>query len=122
MKVWGWLVLAITCEVIGTSSLKATEGFTRLWPSVLTIASYGGAFYFLSLTLKEIPIGVAYAVWSGFGTVLITLVGWLFFKQHINLPAAVGIGLIVVGVVILNVWGTPHAAAEEADESALVQP
>ena len=102
MNAWLTLALAIVAEVIGTSALKASEGFSRLWPSVVVVAGYGVAFYFLSLTLKQIPVGIAYAVWSGAGTVLITVIGVLAFRQKIDLAGVVGIALIVTGVLVLN--------------------
>jgi len=104
MKDWGLLVLAIIAEVIGTSALKASEGFTRLWPSLTVAGGYAAAFYFLSLTLKTIPVGIAYAIWSGVGVVLITLFAWLIYGQRLDLPGVLGIGLIVAGVVVLNLF------------------
>ncbi|MAK54557.1 MAG: QacE family quaternary ammonium compound efflux SMR transporter [Pusillimonas sp.] len=106
MTGWGYVYLgiAIVAEVIGTSALKASDQFTRLWPSVVTVVGYGIAFYFLSLTLKTIPTGIAYAVWSGVGIVLISLVGWWFFRQALDLPAVIGMGLIVAGVIVINVF------------------
>lgn len=97
-----YLAIAIVCEVIGTSALKATEGFTRLGPSLVVVVGYALAFYFLSLTLKTVPVGVAYAIWSGVGVALITLIGWLVFKQRLDLPAILGILLIVAGVVVIQ--------------------
>jgi small multidrug resistance pump len=97
-----YLVLAIVAEVIGTSALKAAEGFTRPWPSLAVVVGYGVAFYFLSLALKTIPVGIAYAVWSGMGVVLITLIGWWVFKQTLDAAAMLGIGLIVAGVVVIQ--------------------
>jgi small multidrug resistance pump len=102
MNAWVTLALAIVAEVIGTSALKASEGFSRLLPSMVVVAGYGVAFYFLSLTLKQIPVGIAYAVWSGAGTVLITVIGVLAFRQKIDLAGMVGIALIVAGVLVLN--------------------
>lgn len=99
-----YLGLAIIAEVIGTSALKASDGFSRLGPSVLVVLGYGAAFYFLSLTLREIPVGVAYAIWSGVGVTLITVIGWLVFEQRLDLPALIGIGLIVAGVVVINAF------------------
>lgn len=90
--------------MVATSSLKSSDGFTRLWPSVAVVVGYGIAFYFLALTLRVIPMGVVYAVWSGIGIVLITLVGWLLFNQKLDLPAFLGIGLIAAGVVVMNVF------------------
>lgn len=104
MNTWTLLVVAIFAEVVGTSALKASEGFTRLWPSIIVVAGYGAAFYFLSRTLNDLPVGIAYAVWSGMGVALITLIGWLVFKQALDLPALIGILLIVAGVVVLNVF------------------
>jgi small multidrug resistance pump len=99
---WLYLVVAIILEVIATSALKASDGFTRLLPSLVVVVGYAAAFYLLSLTLRTMPVGVVYAVWSGVGVVLITLVGWLWFKQALDLPAFIGIGLISSGVVVLN--------------------
>lgn len=106
---WLYLAVAILCEVVATSALKASEGFTRLMPSLLVVAGYGLAFYFLSLTLRSIPVGVAYAVWSGAGVVLITAVGWMFFGQKLDAAAFAGIGLIAGGVVVLNVFSKSAA-------------
>ncbi len=99
---WLYLGIAIVCEVIATSSLKASEGFTRLWPSVIVVAGYAAAFYCLSLTLRTIPVGVAYAVWSGVGIILVTLAGWYLYDQQLDTPALIGIALIAAGVVVLN--------------------
>lgn len=106
MHHWVFLSIAIVSEVVGTSALKATQGFTRLWPSLIVIVGYTTAFYFLSLTLKTIPVGVAYAIWSGVGIALITLIAWLFFGQKLDAAAMIGILLIVAGVVVLNVFST----------------
>ncbi|RJP43895.1 MAG: QacE family quaternary ammonium compound efflux SMR transporter [Desulfobacteraceae bacterium] len=110
MKHWLFLSVAILAEVMGTSALKASDGFTRLWPSILVICCYGVAFYFLSLTLRAIPVGVAYAVWAGVGIVLITMAGWLFFDQRLDFPAILGITLIVAGIVVMNAFSkvVPH--------------
>jgi small multidrug resistance pump len=99
---WLYLGIAIVCEVVATSSLKASEGFTRLWPSVIVVVGYAAAFYCLSLTLRTIPVGVAYAVWSGVGIILVTLAGWYFYDQQLDTPALIGIALIAAGVVVLN--------------------
>ncbi|HNQ30344.1 MAG: multidrug efflux protein [Methanoregulaceae archaeon PtaB.Bin056] len=98
------LVLAIICEVIATSTLKATSGFTRLLPTIAVIAGYLSSFYLLSLVLKEIPIGITYAIWSGVGIVLITLVGYAVYRQALDLPAIAGIALILAGVLVINLW------------------
>lgn len=99
-----YLTIAIVSEVIGTSALKASEGFTRLVPTIIVGVGYISAFYFLSLTLRTIPVGVAYAIWSGAGVALITAIAWIFFGQKLDAPAIVGLILIVAGVVILNVF------------------
>jgi small multidrug resistance pump len=103
-QLWWYLALAIVAEVIATSALKSADGFTRLGPAMIVIAGYGVAFYFLSLALRGIPVGIAYAVWSGVGIVLISLIGWLLHGQTLDLAAGIGIGLIVAGVVVLNVF------------------
>jgi small multidrug resistance pump len=99
-----YLAIAIIAEVIGTSALKAAEGFTRPLPSIIVVIGYGVAFYFLSLTLQSIPVGIAYAIWSGVGVALITLIGWWVFKQRLDAPALVGIALIIAGVVVIQVF------------------
>lgn len=109
MQQWIFLSVAIVSEVIATSALKASEGFTRLWPSLIVAAGYIAAFYFLSLTLKTIPIGVAYAVWSGAGIALIAVIAWVFFGQTLDIPAILGLSLIVAGVIILNVFSKTAA-------------
>ena len=106
MKNWAFLFLAIVSETIATSTLKSSEGFSRLWPSVITVVGYVAAFYFLSLTLRTIPVGIAYAIWSGVGVVLITLVGWFIFGQKLDAPALIGMGLIVCGVLMMNLFST----------------
>ena len=110
LNAWLLLALAIVAEVVGTSALKASEGFTRLWPSVMVVAGYGVAFYCLSLVLKSIPVGITYAVWSGLGIVLISLIGWRVFGQALDPPAMIGIGLIIAGVVVINLFSKsmPH--------------
>jgi small multidrug resistance pump len=97
-------MVAIAAEVAGTSALKATEGFTKLVPSIVVVVGYGASFYFLSLTLRSIPIGVSYAVWSGVGLVLISAVGYVVYRQTLDIPALIGIGLIGLGVVVINVF------------------
>ena len=97
-----FLFIAIVSEVIATSALKASAEFTRLVPSLIVIAGYAMAFYFLTLTLRTIPVGVAYAMWSGIGVVLISVAAWVLFKQTLDLPAIIGIGLITAGVIVLN--------------------
>ena len=101
---WLTLAIAIIAEVIGTSALRASEGFTKVVPSILVVAGYSVAFYFLSLTLKSIPVGIAYAIWSGVGTVLITIVGVVVFNQRLDVPAIVGLSLILIGVLVINLY------------------
>jgi small multidrug resistance pump len=108
MTAWIFLILAIISEVIGSTGLKASKGFTVFVPSVLVILGYGSAFYLLSLTLKTIPLNTAYAVWSGLGTALIAVVGWIFLSEPMNLVKAGGIALIIAGVVVLNLVGGAH--------------
>ena len=104
MNNWVYLGLAIFSEVIATASLKSTEGFTRLVPSIVVLVGYSAAFYFLSLTLDTIPIGVAYAVWSGVGVATITLVSFVLYDQKIDAAGLIGIGLIVAGVIVLRLF------------------
>ena len=99
---WLYLGIAIVAEVIATSALKSADGFTRLVPSLVVLVGYVTAFYFLSLTLKTIPVGLAYAIWSGVGIVLIALIGWLVLEQALDIPALIGIGLIIAGVIVIN--------------------
>lgn len=104
-----WLAIAIVAEVIGTSALRASAGFTRLWPSLVVVGGYGLAFYCLSLTLKTMPVGIVYAIWSGVGIVLITLAAIVFYRQMPDLPAVAGLALIVAGVVVLNLFSRMQA-------------
>ena len=100
---WWFLVLAIVCEVVATTALKAVHGPSR-WPALITvIAGYGLAFWFLALSLRQIPLGVAYAVWSGVGIVLVSLLGWLVWRQRLDAAALIGIGLILAGVLVIRV-------------------
>ena len=99
-----YLAIAILAEVAATSALKASEEFTRLVPSLVVVVGYGVAFYFLTLVLRSIPVGVTYAIWAGVGIVLVALVGAVLYKQVPDIPAMIGIGLIVAGVVVINVF------------------
>ncbi len=101
---WFMLFVAIVAEVIATSTLKSTEGFTRLWPSAIVVVCYETAFILLSLTLKKIPVGIVYAVWSGVGVALITLVAWYFLGQTLDVAGVAGVALIVGGVVVINAF------------------
>lgn len=98
------LLLAIAAEVVATSALKASENFTRPLPSILVVAGYGVAFSCLSMTLRTLPLGVAYAIWSGVGTALVAVVGWLLYRQHLDLPAILGIALIIAGTLVINLF------------------
>ena len=104
MKYWLYLAIAIISEITATSSLKASEGFTKLLPSMAVVIGYGLSFYFLSLTLKVIPIGITYAIWAGLGIVLLAIVGWVFYGQKLDTAAIVGIGFILAGVLIMNLF------------------
>lgn len=99
-----YLAIAIIAEVAATSALKASEEFTRLVPSIIVVVGYGIAFYFLTLILKVMPIGITYAIWSGLGIVLVAVVGFFLYKQTPDIPAIIGMGLIILGVIIINVF------------------
>ncbi len=103
---WVYLIIAIIAEVVATSALKASDGFTRPGPAVITAVGYALAFYLLALALKTIPVGVAYAIWSGVGIVAIALIGYLVFGQTLDAAALVGIALILAGVLVLNVFSS----------------
>ena len=99
-----YLLTAIILEVVGTSALQTSQQFSRLLPTALMAACYGGSLFFLSQALKALPVGIAYAIWSGLGIVLISTVGVLWFKQPIDAPAVIGLGLIVAGVAVVNLF------------------
>ena len=103
-KAYIFLPIAIFAEVVATSFLKASIGFTKPVPSMATFVGYGVSFYFLSLALVALPVGVAYAIWSGAGIVLISVIGWLIFGQSLDAPALAGMGLILAGVLVINVF------------------
>lgn len=107
---WLYLSIAIIGEVAATSALKSAAGFTQLWPSLLVVAGYVVAFYFLSLTLETIPVGLSYAIWSAVGIVIVSLVAWIIHGQNLDLAAMIGIALIIAGVVVINVFSksVPH--------------
>ena len=110
MSPWLTLAIAIVAEVIGTTALKASDGFTRLWPSAVVVVGYGVSFYCMSLVLRSIPVGITYAVWSGLGIVLISLVAFAVYGQRIDLAGLIGMGLIIAGVLVLNLFSrsAPH--------------
>ncbi|MBG6244270.1 QacE family quaternary ammonium compound efflux SMR transporter [Candidatus Symbiopectobacterium sp. 'North America'] len=99
-----FLFLAIVAEVIATSALKLSDGFSRLMPSIITVIFYGVSFYCLSLTMRTLPTGIIYAIWSGVGIVLIATVSWLFYGQKLDLPAILGMLLIILGVIVINLF------------------
>jgi small multidrug resistance pump len=99
-----FLVIAVVGEVVGTSTLKATDGFSKLWPTLVVVIAYGIAFYFLSLSVQRFPIGVLYAVWSGLGVVLIALAGYVIYGDRLDLPAIGGLVLIVAGVATIQLF------------------
>lgn len=100
---------AILAEVIGTTLMKYSEGFTRLWPSIATVVCYCAAFYLLAQTLSSMPTGIAYAIWSGAGIVLISLLGWLVSGQKLDFPALAGMFLIIAGVLVINIFSKSSA-------------
>ncbi|MFM0504650.1 multidrug efflux SMR transporter [Paraburkholderia caffeinilytica] len=109
MPPYALLAIAIVAEVIATSAMRASEGFSRLLPATVVVIGYGIAFYCLSLTLKSIPVGIVYAVWSGAGIVLITLVAVVMYRQVPDVPAIIGLGLIIAGVAVLNMFSKMQA-------------
>jgi len=99
-----YLMIAIIAEVIATSALKASDGFSQWLPSTITVIVYLIAIYFLALTMKTIPVGITYALWSGAGIILISCVGWIFYKQHLDTAALIGLSFMVIGIIIINVF------------------
>lgn len=104
MTTYLYLLTAVVFETIGTSALQASAQFTRPVPLLLTIVCYAASFYFLSLTLRTMPVGVAYAIWSGLGIVLIALIGLAWFGQRLDLPAMLGLAMIIAGVLVINLF------------------
>lgn len=104
-----YLVVAIACETIGTTALQASQQFTRLWPSVLVVVGYGAAFYFMALTLRVMPVGVVYAIWSGLGVVMIAAIGYVVFGQKLDLPAVLGMCLIICGILVIHLFSNTTA-------------
>ncbi|WP_431085946.1 DMT family transporter [Paenibacillus sp. 8b26] len=113
-----FLIISIVGELVGTSMLKASEGFTRLYPTLLTIVAFGISFFFISLTLKTLPLNMTYAIWSGVGAVATSLISVLIWKEKINTGSIIGIALIVIGVVVLNLFGSGHGEAKGTTETA----
>lgn len=104
------LALAVLAETIGTTALQASQQFTRLWPSVLVVVAYAVSFYLLSITLKVMPVGVVYAFWSGFGIILIAIIGFAVFGQRLDFPAVIGLLMIIGGIAVIHLFSnaTPH--------------
>lgn len=109
MHIWLALAIAIAAEVVATTALKASEGFTRPLPSLVVVLGYGCAFFFLAQALRGIPVGVAYAVWSGAGIVLVSLIAWIFLGQRLDMPAVIGILLILAGVTVIQLFSKASA-------------
>jgi small multidrug resistance pump len=107
---YAYLIIAVMFEVLATTALKSTEGFTRIVPSIVAVAGYAFAFYFLSLPLRTIPVGVVYALWCGAGILFITGISWVYYRQALDMPALIGMGLIVAGVAVINLFSKsiPH--------------
>lgn len=104
MNGYAWLAIAIVCEVVATTALKASDGFSKTVPSIISAGGYGVAFYCMAQSMKTVPVGISYAIWSGIGIVLITLLAWVIFKQKLDLPAVVGMGMILAGVLVINLY------------------
>lgn len=107
VKAWVTLGIAILAEIAGTSALKASDGMTRLWPAAVVIVGYAIAFWCMSIAIRTIPVGIAYAVWSGVGIVLITAIGWALYGQKLDIPALAGLALIIAGVALVNLFRAP---------------
>ena len=104
MNHWLALAIAICGEVIATSALKASNEFTRLIPSIVVVVGYGTAFYFMAISMRVLPVGIMYAIWSGMGIVLVSVIGWVVYKQTLDLPSVIGMGLIIAGVIVINLF------------------
>lgn len=103
-KAYLFLIAAVLMETIGTSALQASQQFSRLWPSVIVVVAYAISFYLLAMTLKFLPVGITYAIWSGFGIVFIAVIGYFVFGQKLDLPAVLGMGLILVGILVIHLF------------------
>jgi len=106
LKVYAILILAVLCEGVGTTSLQASHQFTRFWPSVGVFVGFASSFYLLMIVLKTLPLGITYAVWAGLGICLTAFLGWAVFKQGVDLAALIGMGLIISGIVVINLFST----------------
>ena len=101
-----YLIIAVAAETIGTSSIQASQQFTKLGPSLLAATSFAIAFYFLSLSLKVLPVGIMYALWSGLGIIFIAIIGWVYFGQKLDLAAVLGIAMILAGIIVINLFSS----------------
>jgi len=117
MMAYLFLMISIMSELLGTSMLKASQGFTRLYPSIMTVVAFVVSFYFLSLSLKTLPLNMTYAIWSGVGTVATALISILIWKEKVSVGSAVGIALIVAGVIVLNLFGSAHGEVKQPNET-----
>ena len=104
-----YLIVAVACETIGTSALQASAQFTKLVPTLVVVVAYGFAFFFLGLTLKYMPVGIVYALWSGFGIVFIAIIGFVVFRQTLDLPALLGLAMIIGGIIVIHVFSKSAA-------------
>ena len=109
MNGYAWLAIAIAAEIVATSMLKASDGFTKLGPSAVTVAGYVLSFWSLSHAMRTVPVGIGYAIWSGVGIVAITAIAWVWFKQKLDAPALLGMGMILAGVVVINLFSKSQA-------------
>ena len=104
MNHWIALAIAICGEVTATTALKASNEFTRLVPSIIVVIGYGIAFYFMAISMRVLPVGIMYAIWSGMGIVLVLIIGWLVYKQALDLPSIIGMALIISGVIVIKLF------------------
>ena len=104
MNHWLALAIAIVAEVIATSTMKATNEFTRFWPSLVVVLGYGTGFYFMTISMRVLPIGIMYALWSGVGILVVSIMGWVIYRQALDIPAIIGMSFIIAGVVVINVF------------------
>ncbi|GAB6181279.1 quaternary ammonium compound efflux SMR transporter QacH [Desulfotomaculum defluvii] len=111
-----YLMLAIVSELIGTSLLKASDGFSKLYPTIGLLVSFSLAFFFLSLSLKTIPLNLAYAIWSGLGTIATVIISIVIWKEQVNLASISGITLIIIGVIVLNLYGPGHSESGKSEQ------
>ncbi|MBL3704522.1 QacE family quaternary ammonium compound efflux SMR transporter [Sulfitobacter sp. BDSS02] len=101
-----YLIMAVLAETVGTSALQASQQFTRFWPSLIVVISYAISFFLLSMTLRVMPVGVVYAIWSGLGILFIAIIGWVLFRQSLDLPAVIGLCMIIGGICIIQLFSS----------------